>query len=707
MSRVITTVFFIFELLITIALGTAVFAAPVDMLATQPHLKPLLTIAIVMAVLLVVAARLRKPALQIPFTWIIVITFAVQLLLIFPDTQPDTALPVMLLLTVTIGSIGRYSAVIVPFAVFSLATVLRTLAFMLLSGRSPDPSILLALLTHAPLFKLYLLLAGLIPLTFRISGSTRQQIPKAVLPPQQTGFLTTGPSAGNSGKETGVSTEPLAGFGQSDEERDIDDLLASVVYFMSRNFRSFSSLGFICDPAEQVFILNSFQSKSISIAKGTRIAFGTGIIGRVGSEKKSFMTGDLRVYNAELGYYSTEEHINSLLAVPIISEQNELLGTLALDSKDRQAFRDLDKDTLKRFSSLAAALITTSRMRSVQEHNARTFQTFYEASHRFTTTIKPEQIFEVLFGVVPKIAPCNRQIGIMFDQERNVGQVTSVWGESNEIVPGFTFPINAGLYSFVFQKRRSVVIGDLQQFIGKYYRFSPSEVNNPSIRSLLIFPVLDDEQRCRGLYSIESDLPNRFTSDIEQVLTTLMENASVAFIRAVLYQRMERFATTDGLTGLNNHRHFQEQLAQEMERSKRYRRPLALLLMDIDHFKNFNDTYGHPVGDLVLKEISSCIQRSVRCNDIPARYGGEEFVVIIPETDEKGAQITAERIRSTIEQHTIISLDRQLKVTVSIGCSAFPENAPSQQVLIDTADKALYAAKKDGRNRVMLYKKGM
>jgi two-component system, cell cycle response regulator len=161
------------------------------------------------------------------------------------------------------------------------------------------------------------------------------------------------------------------------------------------------------------------------------------------------------------------------------------------------------------------------------------------------------------------------------------------------------------------------------------------------------------------------------------------------------------------LTGLNNHRHFQEQLAQEMERSKRYRRPLALLLMDIDHFKNFNDTYGHPVGDLVLKEISSCIQRSVRCNDIPARYGGEEFVVIIPETDEKGAQITAERIRSTIEQHTIISLDRQLKVTVSIGCSAFPENAPSQQVLIDTADKALYAAKKDGRNRVMLYKKGM
>ncbi len=703
----ISTVFFIFELLITMALGTVVFTAPVDLLATQSYLKPLLTITIIMAVLLIVTARLRKPAVQIPLTWILSITFAVQLLLFFSGIQPDTKLPVALLLTVIIGSAGRLGAVIVPITVFSLATVLRTLTAMLASGQSPEPSILFALLIHDPLFKLYLFLAGGISLTFRLGNGSRQQTPKAVLPPQQTGFLTTEPSEGNSGNVAGVPTASLSGFGQSDEERDIDDLLASVVYFMSRNFRSFSSLGFIYDPAEQVFILNSFQSKSISIVKGARIAFGTGIIGRIGSEKRSFMTGDLRVYNAELGYYSTEEHINSLLAVPIISEQNELLGSLALDSKDRQAFRDLDKDTLKRFSSLAAALITTSRMRSVQERNARTFQTFYEASHQFTTTIKPEQIFEVLFGVVPKIAPCNRQIGIMFDQERNVGQVTSVCGESSEIVPGFTFPINSGLYSFVFQKRRSVVIGDLQQFLGRYYRFSPSEVNNPSIRSLLIFPVLDDEQRCRGLYSVESDQPNRFTNEIEQVLTTLMENASVAFIRAILYQRMERFATTDGLTGLNNHRHFQEQLAQEMERSKRYRRPLALLLMDIDHFKNFNDTYGHPVGDLVLKEISSCIQRSVRRNDIPARYGGEEFVVIIPETDEKGALITAERIRSTIEQHTIISLDRQLKVTVSIGCSAFPENAPSQQVLIDTADKALYAAKKSGRNRVILYKKGM
>lgn len=190
-------------------------------------------------------------------------------------------------------------------------------------------------------------------------------------------------------------------------------------------------------------------------------------------------------------------------------------------------------------------------------------------------------------------------------------------------------------------------------------------------------------------------------------MATIVENASVALTRALLYQQMERLATTDGLTELNNHRHFQEILASEVERSRRYKRPLSLLLLDIDHFKSFNDTYGHPVGDLVLKEISACIRKSIRINDVPARYGGEEFTVIIPETAEEGALITAERIRSTIESHVIRSLDKELKVTVSIGCATHPSLAGSQQELIDNADKALYYSKEHGRNQVSLFNQGM
>jgi diguanylate cyclase (GGDEF)-like protein len=486
----------------------------------------------------------------------------------------------------------------------------------------------------------------------------------------------------------------------------VDDLLASVVYFMKRNFKAYSALGFTFDTLSQSFILNSFHSKSINVNNGISIAAGNGIIGQL-IDKKIFMSGDLSFYNSGIDYYSTPQEINSILAVPVVSEQNELLGALVLDSVDKNAFRDQDKDTLKRFSSLAAALITNARMRIFQEQAARTFQLFYEVSHQLTTALNLNDVFDVMLQTGPLVAHCTRQMAILFDDETRMGKIIKISGASPDIPEGSGFPINAGIYSYAFKKRIPVNIPDYQQYITTHYRFVPNELQTLLIRSLLIFPILDDEGRCKGLYSIESDRPNMYLGETEQVFKTLIENASVAFTRALLYQRMEKLATTDGLTELNNHRHFQELLSKEIERTRRYGNTVALLLMDIDHFKSFNDTYGHPVGDLVLKEISQCIRKSLRTNDIPARYGGEEFTVIIPESNEQGALIIAERIRSTIENHIIISNDRQLHVTVSIGVAAYPSLASNQPQLIDSADKALYNSKEHGRNRVTIFTPGM
>jgi len=393
--------------------------------------------------------------------------------------------------------------------------------------------------------------------------------------------------------------------------------------------------------------------------------------------------------------------------VPIISDQQELLGALVLDCVEKNALKDQDKEIMRRFSTLAAALITNALTRAIHERSARTFKIFYQASHQFTTSLHLEDVFEVLFTTVPIVTNCTRQISIVFDENSNVGRILKVQGTGNGLNPGLEFNINRGLYSFVFQKRKLVNIGDYRQYQGKYYRFFPDELPDPSVRSLIIFPITDDEFRCRGIFSIESNTANQFVGETEQILSTLIENASVAFTRAVLYQKMELLATTDGLTGLNNHRNFQEILSKELERARRYKHPLSLLLMDIDHFKSFNDTYGHPVGDLVLKEISVCIQKSIRTNDIPARYGGEEFTVIIPETDQKNALLIAERVRSTIENHIIRSLDKELRVTVSIGCASFPSQVSSQQELIDSADKALYYSKEHGRNQVNMYHPSM
>jgi len=162
-------------------------------------------------------------------------------------------------------------------------------------------------------------------------------------------------------------------------------------------------------------------------------------------------------------------------------------------------------------------------------------------------------------------------------------------------------------------------------------------------------------------------------------------------------------AFRDGLTGLYNHRYFQEQLQNEIARCERYNHPLALIMIDIDHFKKVNDTYGHPNGDIVLKSIADFLSRSVRKSDIVARYGGEEFALILPETDIKGAVTQAERLRKGVQKMEIILNNNQkLHITISLGVSMYEpwRGRKKKTDLIDTADRALYKSKQSGRNRV-------
>ena len=176
------------------------------------------------------------------------------------------------------------------------------------------------------------------------------------------------------------------------------------------------------------------------------------------------------------------------------------------------------------------------------------------------------------------------------------------------------------------------------------------------------------------------------------------ESSTVDF--AQLYE----LATKDGLTKLYIHRHFYNLLDAEMKRVQRYHHVLSLLMMDIDNFKNVNDTYGHLVGDMVLKEIAATIQKTIRHVDIPARYGGEEFTIILPETPAINAVVIAERLRKRISEIEVrIDNDTVIHPTISIGLAEFPNAAEEINELIDWADKALYVSKENGKNCIHLY----
>lgn len=220
-----------------------------------------------------------------------------------------------------------------------------------------------------------------------------------------------------------------------------------------------------------------------------------------------------------------------------------------------------------------------------------------------------------------------------------------------------------------------------------------------------------------GLYDISERLnvarvlmnyenPHYIRAFIVALATILYVSAAIGTHLAQRYRRSEdrirEQAITDGLTGLYNYRHFSEQLEVEFERARRYRHKLALIMMDMDGLKAFNDVNGHLLGSQALKEIADILKGSTRAIDVVSKYGGDEFAMVLPETDKQGASFIAERIRRRVREHRFMLADRKRAgiLSVSGGVSVFPDDATALRELVDVADNCLYEAKQAGRNRV-------
>jgi len=195
-----------------------------------------------------------------------------------------------------------------------------------------------------------------------------------------------------------------------------------------------------------------------------------------------------------------------------------------------------------------------------------------------------------------------------------------------------------------------------------------------------------------------------FSAAEQELFNYLAGQASVSIENVDLHETVQRQAVTDGLTGLSNHRRFQEVMTGEVERSRRFDQPLALIMLDVDDFKGVNDRHGHLQGDQVLREVARVVRESSREIDEPARYGGEELAIALPQTDLEGAALFAERLRARIEalQVPLLTGDGSVRVTASLGVAALPESAAADKdALVGAADAALYRAKRLGKNRVV------
>ncbi|MDD5128392.1 MAG: GGDEF domain-containing protein [Candidatus Omnitrophica bacterium] len=246
------------------------------------------------------------------------------------------------------------------------------------------------------------------------------------------------------------------------------------------------------------------------------------------------------------------------------------------------------------------------------------------------------------------------------------------------------------------EKIFTIFYENLRKHIGfKECQYIKDSANLGKYKDYTVFPLNTEENQTAGYLAVDG-----ISEEDKEKFGILVQQLLIGLRRAHLYQKVQGMAITDALTQVYCRRYFLERFSEELKRSRKNKLHLCFLMIDLDNFKQFNDRYGHLVGDAILRQVSKTIGDMVRQIDFIGRYGGEELAIVLAETDKEQASFAAERIRQAIEASTIKAYDEELKVTVSIGVSTYPDHTEHMKDLIEMADQALYLAKETGKNKV-------
>jgi diguanylate cyclase (GGDEF)-like protein len=450
------------------------------------------------------------------------------------------------------------------------------------------------------------------------------------------------------------------------------------------------------------------------------VPLGQGITGQVGRTGEPIRVGNVK---AIPNYLDVDSGTASELCVPI-RLKTKVLGVINAESTKADAFSLDDELLLGTLAGQLATAMEELRAAAAERkwlhqlaHSNELISTLAHITTHLEKALSQEAIIQTLGEELKKIGITCALAVHHLDRRSFTITYTSMPKEALEKLEngigspfiGFHFSIdrlNSGLRAEDFLKH--AVIANPEEQIRLFFFTQRENGNHESCRSIQADPetvhfrlLLVFEEKLLGILWFwsktltESDLP---------VLSTFAKQIAGALERARLFQEVQDLALTDSLTGLPNRRSLFELGKIEFARSYRTKRPFCCMLLDVDHFKQINDTYGHQAGDQVLREFSQCSKRSIREVDLIGRYGGEELLILLPETDPDTALQVAERLRAAVENLRIKISDQVLHVTVSIGISMRDNNTLELETLIARADQAMYIAKHRGRNRVAFSK---
>lgn len=480
-----------------------------------------------------------------------------------------------------------------------------------------------------------------------------------------------------------------------------DERFEQFVSMVDSLFHPHSVLIYKFDPLSEEFFLQAFTSKSDQVIPASQKLEGLFIAVKSQGAVNFFSKNEIN----HLPYYRKTPQLVSVAAIPIY-HQSLLSGVIVVDDQTRPFSKD-DITNLEKISVSISNFLKDSETIYSFFRLKEELASFYAASSALNQAFHLQSVFEIFLKTSHDIVPYDLAFLVMFDSNTQYNRIVAQHGESENWI-GETFALSPtkGLVSWVIDNQQPLSYDGYRQ----RYEHSPvfhKKMKLPNVfQSLCLIPLTSKEETL-GAVVFLSQKNGFFSPSSRKILEVLSMQASIAIKNAKMVRDLEQLATTDGLTGLINHRTFQKQLIHELERAKRTSTCLTLMIVDLDHFKRINDNYGHPMGDFVLKEVAHFLNQSVRNVDYVARYGGEEFAIILPDTTSEEAFAMAQRMNERIQKKEMIEQGITLRVTFSIGISTYPIDAMLKEQLIDFADTALYHSKKTGRNRATQFVKSL
>lgn len=389
--------------------------------------------------------------------------------------------------------------------------------------------------------------------------------------------------------------------------------------------------------------------------------------------------------------------VRAVMAVPVLAG-TQLLGVLNLyhTSPERHfSWRDLELlETIGRQAGVA--LQNAYRYQESLREAERRFL-LYKASVAFGAALAPEQLYLTIHRTLIQLMPCDTIAITSYDHttRRSDYLYLADWGGR---VLHERAPAEDDLLGFVARSGLAMRVNGTGAVVEELFGAEPFGAAT-TLGSLLAVPLQVGEQTI-GAISVQAMAAGAYSASDLDTLESLAVTAAIAMQNAHLFAQVQELATLDPLTGVSNRRHFFELARRELERAARYGRPLSMLMLDADHFKQVNDRYGHVAGDEVLRTIAARCRASLREADLIGRYGGEEFLILLPETAAPQALQVADRLRDAVGAEPVPTLAGPVTVQISIGVASLgPGEQGAVETLLDQADRALYGAKAAGRNQ--------